>query len=371
MKPVFKVVIIVFSLWIVAGISCNKNTKDAPANRRPVAIAGPDEIITLPANSTNLDGAGSIDDDGKIVTWQWAKISGPATFILKNASAAIAEVTGLVEGDYRFQLVVTDDDGLSAADTIRVQVKVSNRPPVAKAGADFSITLCSDPGVADLNGKGSTDPDNDQLTYTWTKISGAASSTLSFATTSTPKAGNLLAGQYVYELKVTDAEGLSSKDTVVVSVLGPGAIEIDLDLVIDGKFTFQDNYEECYYYYYLCSHYDYTVIEGRFSVPSIATFDFFASEYADTANTADGHDTYLHFYSSGNGPSLHGNATINFKKLIQKGGGAFSGTLKADGGSATRCNKDIFLSLDPLAVTGTLDTAAKTIRLNIKGKTYF
>ena len=369
MKPVLKVVIIVFSFWIVAGISCKKNNKDAQSNRRPVAIAGPDEIITLPANSTNLDGAGSTDDDGKIVKWQWAKISGPSIFILKNASTAIAEVTGLVEGAYLFQLVVTDDGGLSAADTVRVQVKVSNRPPIAKAGADFSLALCTDPGVATLNGKDSYDPDNDQMTYTWTKISGAASSTLSFATTSAAKAENLLAGQYVYELKVTDIEGLSSKDTVVVNVLGRDANETNLDLVIDGSCIFQDNYADCYYN--PCSYYDYTIIEGKFSLPSIASFDFWASEYADTATIADGHDSYWHFYSSGNGPSLYGNATINFKKLIQKGGGAFSGTFKVNGGSATRCNKDIFISLDPLAVTGTIDTAAKKIRLTIKGKTYF
>ena len=370
MKKVLKIVIIISILCIAIGISCKKNNKDSQANVRPVATAGPDEIITLPTNSITLNGTASSDADGKIVTWQWSKILGPSTFILSNASTATATVTGLLEGAYQFELRVTDDGGLTDADTVHVLVKIANRPPTAKAGSDISLTLCNEPGSIILNGSGSYDADNDLISFLWTKISGASTSTLSFATTSAAKVENLLTGQYVYELRVTDPEGLSSKDTVIVNVLEPEVKEIILDLVINGSFNFQDNYEDCYYYY-PCSYYDYTTIQGKFTLPSIASFDFWATEYADTATTAEGRNSYWNFYSSGSGPFLYGNTTINFKKLIQKGGGSFSGTFKMDGGSATRCNNNIFKNLDALTVTGIADTAAKTIRLNIKGKTYF
>ncbi|MBD0376206.1 MAG: hypothetical protein ICV51_11305, partial [Flavisolibacter sp.] len=53
---------------------CNQN------NKPPIAAAGPDTIITLPTDSTLLDGSKSGDPDGKISAWQWTKISGPALF---------------------------------------------------------------------------------------------------------------------------------------------------------------------------------------------------------------------------------------------------------------------------------------------------
>ena len=45
-----------------------------------------------------------------------------------------------------------------------------NRPPVADAGADQTITLPTN--TVNLDGSGSTDPDNNITGYAWTKISG-------------------------------------------------------------------------------------------------------------------------------------------------------------------------------------------------------
>ena len=46
-------------------------------NIPPVANAGVDNTITLPANSVTLSGSGT-DADGTVVSYSWAKISGPA-----------------------------------------------------------------------------------------------------------------------------------------------------------------------------------------------------------------------------------------------------------------------------------------------------
>jgi hypothetical protein len=49
-------------------------------NKPPTAVAGPDQVITLPTDSVSLDGMTSNDPDGTISEWLWKKISGPASF---------------------------------------------------------------------------------------------------------------------------------------------------------------------------------------------------------------------------------------------------------------------------------------------------
>ena len=49
-------------------------------NKLPTAIAGPDQVITLPTDSISLDSSTSSDPDGTISDWLWKKISGPASF---------------------------------------------------------------------------------------------------------------------------------------------------------------------------------------------------------------------------------------------------------------------------------------------------
>jgi hypothetical protein len=57
--------------------------KDAQINNKnkpPIAVAGPDQVVTLPTDSVSLDGSSSSDPDGRISEWLWTKISGPASF---------------------------------------------------------------------------------------------------------------------------------------------------------------------------------------------------------------------------------------------------------------------------------------------------
>jgi len=57
-------------------------------NKSPIAIAGPDQVITLPTDSISLDGSASSDPDGTIREWLWTKISGPASFNIDNTVSA-------------------------------------------------------------------------------------------------------------------------------------------------------------------------------------------------------------------------------------------------------------------------------------------
>ena len=188
-------------------------------NKPPTAVAGPDQAITLPSDSILLDGSASNDPDGTISEWLWKKISGPASLNIVNATSAKAIVRNPDTGVYHFELIVTDNGNLSATDTVQIVVTDRgrpNRPPAANAGTDQTIILPTN--TANLDGSASTDPDNNINSYAWTKISGPSSFTISNANAIQTQVINLVQGVYQFELKVTDAGGLFSKDTTQITV---------------------------------------------------------------------------------------------------------------------------------------------------------
>jgi PKD domain/Kelch motif len=193
-------------------------------NKPPIAIAGPDQLIALPTDSVLLDGRSSSDPDGTISNWLWTKISGPALINFNNSTSSFVVVKNLIAGTYLFELKVTDNGGLSARDTMQVIVNSTtqtNRPPVAKAGADQTITFPVN--TVTLNGSGSTDPDNNITSYLWTKVSGPSTFDILNANAIQTQVSNLFQGVYRFELKVTDAGGLFSKDTVQVTAVPANA----------------------------------------------------------------------------------------------------------------------------------------------------
>jgi len=99
-------------------------------------------------------------------------------------------------------------------------VLTNNHAPVARAGADQTISLPIN--SVNLDGSASTDPENNITTYLWTKISGPSSFNI-YSGSNKTQATNLVQGVYSFELKVTDAGGLFSMDTVdvAVSVVNP------------------------------------------------------------------------------------------------------------------------------------------------------
>ena len=187
----------------------------AIVNNPPVANAGPDKNIQLPANSTTLNGSGT-DTDGTIVSYSWTKISGPNGSALSAPNSATTNVTGLTAGQFVYRLTVTDNAGATAYDEVTITVSsAANIPPLANAGPDINVQLPTNSTT--LNGSG-TDADGTIVSYSWTKISGPNGSTLSAAYSATTQVNNLIEGQYVYRLMVTDNNGASNYDDVTIKV---------------------------------------------------------------------------------------------------------------------------------------------------------
>ncbi len=192
-----------------------KITVNAAPNQPPVANAGADQVITLPINSVTLTGSGT-DQDGTVVSYLWTKISGPSVYTFGDASSPSTSVTGLVQGIYQFQLTVTDNDGATSTDVIQITVNAApNQPPTANAGNDQTITLPQN--NAQLNGYG-TDEDGTIVSYTWIKISGPSGSTITNSSLATTPVTGLVKGVYQFELKVTDNSGATSTDIMEVIV---------------------------------------------------------------------------------------------------------------------------------------------------------
>jgi len=82
---------------------------------RPVANAGPD-IRVLVTIETILDGTASADSDGEIVAYNWDFGDGD------TGLGALESHWWAPPGTYTVTLVVTDNDGLTAADTATVEV---------------------------------------------------------------------------------------------------------------------------------------------------------------------------------------------------------------------------------------------------------
>ncbi len=199
-------------------LSCeNCQPGDDRSKKPPVANAGPDQTIQLPADSVQLNGSASSDPDGTITTARWTKLTG-GNVTITDPAHLISKAKHFTEGIYQFELSLTDDDGLTAKDTMQVVVDDPNQnhPPVARAGDNQTIILPVNSVL--LNGSTSSDPDNNITAYQWTNITGPPSFVLASPTSVQTMASNLTEGIYIFQLQVTDATGLYSRDTMEVRV---------------------------------------------------------------------------------------------------------------------------------------------------------
>ena len=144
-------------------------------NHAPKAAAGEDREVNE-GSLVILDATNSYDPDGDPITgFQWIQIDGTPTVVLEGANTALASFTapllsGGVSGSATLVFRLTVSDGtLLGIDDVVVTVAQVNHPPTANAGSPQTVR----PGqLVTLDGRGSSDPDNDPLKYEWTQVGG-------------------------------------------------------------------------------------------------------------------------------------------------------------------------------------------------------
>ncbi len=190
-------------------------TVNAANNQTPTVSAGNNVSITLPANTVTLTGTAN-DADGSIVSVQWRKVSGPASFTIVSPTQLQTVINGLTAGVYSFELTVTDNDGATASAVVSVTVNPAvNQPPTVHAGNNISITLPNN--SVTLTGTAS-DADGSITSVQWYKVSGPAGFNIVSPTQLQTVINGLTAGVYSFELTVTDNSGATASATVNVTV---------------------------------------------------------------------------------------------------------------------------------------------------------
>ena len=226
MKPILKIAACIFLTAGVFFVACKKEkpvssvvTPTLLNNQPPIANAGADQTITLPTNNVTLEGSGSTDPDGTIISYQWSKISGPSSCTIINTQLVQTKVDHLVQGVYQFELKVTDKGGVTAKDTVQTTVIVPpNQPPVANAGPNQIKVLPA--GNVKLDGSNSHDysPGN-IVSYSWTKIDGPGQVTIANPNLAVIALTGFVEGAHSFRLQVTDNDGATDADTVNVKFI--------------------------------------------------------------------------------------------------------------------------------------------------------
>jgi hypothetical protein len=192
-------------------------------NQPPLAVAGDDQSIHA-GDLVSLDGSASYDDNTPAgnLAYAWTLTGTPvgSTATLTGAETATPSFVADLPGTYVVSLVVTDAEGLSSYPD-SVTISSANLAPTANAGPDTGAIVG---GLTTLHGTGSSDPESDPLTYTWsiTQWPDGSSATLSDAASGTPYFIPDVAGQYTVQLVVNDGFVDSAADEVVVSAIMPG-----------------------------------------------------------------------------------------------------------------------------------------------------
>ncbi len=182
-----------------------------------VANAGADLTLVHPVNTAVLDASGS-SPIADIKSYEWTKVSGPGLAFITHKNNAQTQVRNLSPGVYLFKLKITDKAGNSATDDVLITVNPDSKkpsPPLANAGSDITITLPSNSVV--LDGSASS-PAGSIKSYEWSKVSGPSGISSGNKNSVNFKISDLVEGSYVFNLQVTNTDGLISNDEVVVTV---------------------------------------------------------------------------------------------------------------------------------------------------------
>jgi hypothetical protein len=193
------------------------------ARQPPVADAGPNKTVSQ-ASGVPLDGSGSYDTDGTIISYIWIQLSGPGGVTIVNSNSVAPTLDGLTPGVYVFQLTVTDNYGASATATVTITVasssvgdSASNQPPVAIVGRDTTVYYPNG-DTAILNGSASYAPGGTIASYSWTEVSGPSEVSITNSTSAVGMIAGMASGDYVFQLTVTGSNGDTASATMTVHV---------------------------------------------------------------------------------------------------------------------------------------------------------
>ena len=188
-------------------------------NVLPTAETGPDVEVFV-NDTVVLNGAGS-DADGWIVSYRW-DLDGDGTYDWTSAVEGTVETSYSEPGTYIATFMVLDNNETAAFASVIVTVMplIVNQPPVADAGPD-EVLMVVVGDVIEFRGRG-TDVDGLVVFYEW-DFDGDGVWDWSDPRERIATWSYRRTGQYEALFRVTDNEGASDVDTLMVDVSKSGS----------------------------------------------------------------------------------------------------------------------------------------------------
>jgi hypothetical protein len=209
-------------------------------NALPTVVVDPNFIMCTQSSrqlNATLQGGGT-------ASYVWSSNPAVGVSFLSSATIANPSINNPTAGSYVFTATATDINGCTGASS--VNVTVINSSISINAGSDF--TIC----IGDSRQLNATVAGGVPASFSWTPTTG-----LTGANTATPTLAGLAPGTYTYTANVTDANGCTRSDEVVVTVtprpsatFGPGPApvcagsEVQLAVNLSGTPGFTVRYTE-------------------------------------------------------------------------------------------------------------------------------
>lgn len=203
-------VALVVNAVLIGGMT---GTVAASDNEGPLADAGLDQSVTVNA-TVYLDATGSRDPDGEIAEYEW-RLERPDGNYMTPDCETCARTSFVVRdsGTYNATVTVTDEEGATETDTLRVHVASSDGPSVTLSGPEDVLE-----GGAPTFSASAAAGESDLMAITWrvddrrvnrTEVSGDSAAVDQFHAFRTD-------GEYTVRVTVTDR--LGRQDSVAKNV---------------------------------------------------------------------------------------------------------------------------------------------------------
>ena len=203
-------------------------TDATPTNQPPIANAGENRYGAI-GTTVTLDGSDSRDPGGddNDLKYQWEQRGAGADEKVDLTGADTVSARFLLRGNLsvgtvlRFHLTVTDPGGLTDFATVTI---TAGNPPTAVTGENRNEAVGT---TVTLDGSGSSDPDGDDLEYSWRQRDAGAGERVDLTGADTARARFSLPDDFPvdadgtelrFRLTVTDPGGLIDRATVRITV---------------------------------------------------------------------------------------------------------------------------------------------------------
>ena len=210
-----------------SGDTNNSDSNDSNSvNAAPIANAGADQQVDIGA-TVSLDASASSDSDGSIAVYNWRQTAG-ADVSIDNPNSQVATFIvpeSAFDSSMSFELIVIDDDGTYANDSLVIVVSDINPDdsvPIAEAGADQRV---NEGATVTLDASASSASGGSIAAYQWAQIDGAevalSNAATALASFTAPQVDSDI--NLIFRLTVTNTNGAIDTDSIVITILDNAA----------------------------------------------------------------------------------------------------------------------------------------------------